>query len=90
MLFDYASILQLMATSSINQKLPTLPPSYSAMFLEKTKPQSVWCSAWQVFLWACPWRLKSSWKSMHEEGGGTRRVYVQYKAFWRETYSWNA
>ena len=23
-------------------KLPTLPPSYSAMFLEKTKPQSVW------------------------------------------------
>jgi AraC family transcriptional regulator len=38
-----ASVLQLMETSSINQKLPTLPPSYSAMFLEKTKPQSVWC-----------------------------------------------
>src|SRR5579864_7386394 len=37
----------------------------------------------------CPWRLKSSWKSMHEEGGGTRRVYLPYKAFWRETYSWN-
>ena len=26
-----------METSSINQKLPTLPPSYSAMFLEKDK-----------------------------------------------------
>jgi enamine deaminase RidA (YjgF/YER057c/UK114 family) len=26
-----------------HQKLPTLPPSYSAMFLEKTKPQFVWC-----------------------------------------------
>jgi hypothetical protein len=29
-----------METSPINQKLPTLPPSYSAMFLEKTKLRS--------------------------------------------------
>jgi len=42
-LFDSASILQLMETFSINQESPTLPPSYSAMFLEKTKPQSAWC-----------------------------------------------
>ena len=36
-LSDYASILQLMESSSINQKLPKLPPSYSAVFFEEDK-----------------------------------------------------
>jgi enamine deaminase RidA (YjgF/YER057c/UK114 family) len=65
----WESTSQLMETSSINRKLPTLPPSYFAMSLEKTKPQSELCSLWPVSLWACPWNLKSLWKSRHKEAG---------------------